>query len=619
MNTGNASAEGRSAVRSALLSGVMVSVAAAVTGTAGAAAATPVLKHVPDLAAVCRPEVIQAAVAKLSPAITVQTLQNPMGPALQGGATFTEATAQLPAYCQVSGTFVTNPRTGKTAGFLATFPANWNGKYLQLGCSGHCGQFAVSNPALPSIIVTNQGYPGQILEKGYAAIATDEGHAGFDSGRGWAVNKAGQADEDAIDDFYYRADQVLARLGKQFTLAFYGQALQAPQKLAYSYFSGCSGGGRDALVATSYFPEEFDGIVAGSPYNLVGTGFLMTGISLASIRSPDAAVTPADLKRVDALVKAKCDQLDGVEDGLVQNPAACDFIPDRDLPKCATGATHEQCFTQGQIDTVNVAVSAVTDEDGNVVQPGYAITELNPGIAPTRDPQADDPWPDSLTSATLRNFVHKNDPNFRMREVIKLQVGGPGPARGLHTVVPKAEVAKALEVARLGIGHFPENADRLIRQKRKLLIWHNLSDQALTPYMSVNYYKQLAKRHGGYAKLQNTVRLFGLPGTAHCSISAIGPNNFDVLGAIEDWVEKGKAPEALEARLYPREPGADVRSTSIDRSKPPLRSMPLCKFPEMARYRGQGDVKVAANWSCPAADTSMLKVGDSGRQAGVME
>src|SRR5439155_5482919 len=113
------------------------------------------------------------------------------------------------------------------------------------------------------------GYPGQVIEKGYAAFATDEGHTGMGA-VDWAVKGPGQVDQDAITDFFYRADQVLSRMGKEFTTAFYAHAIGASRKISYSYFSGCSGGGRDAFVAASYFPEAFDGIVGGSAYNLMG-------------------------------------------------------------------------------------------------------------------------------------------------------------------------------------------------------------------------------------------------------------------------------------------------------------------------------------------------------------
>ena len=575
----------------------------------------------PDLEALCRPEVIQSAVAKLSPTVTVKEV--PDGPKVPSGAKFTAATNGVPPYCQVTGSFVTNPKTGKTANFLATFPAAWNGKYLQMGCSGHCGTFAVSNAAAPIVTITNQGYPGEIIIKGYASFATDEGHESSGAG-GWAVKDPGQTDEDAIEDYYYRADKVLARLGKEFTVAFYAQARKGPQRISRSYFSGCSGGGRDAFVAASYFPEEFDGIIGGSAYNVMGVAFQAAGMAVATLRSEDAILAAELIKRIDPIVKAKCDKVDGVEDGLIQNPAACDFRPERDLPRCEGKAAGTGCFTQAQIETLSTVVTAVTDEEGNVIQPGFTVSELNPGFRPQpKDPKAADPWTDtegfvngglwSIANADLKVFVHKDDPHFHTRSVVQFQTGGSGTVTGYRIVVPKAEVSKALTEARKGIGHFPENAAHLIKLNRKFLIWHNLSDEKLTPYMSINYYKQLAKIYGGYEKLQNNVRLFTIPGSGHCSMYGVGPDNFDALTAMENWVEKGNAPDALLAKLY------DPNSPRVDPSKTPLRTMPLCKFPEMAHYSGHGDVKDAANWSCPPNDISMLKVGESGRQAGVIE
>ncbi|HTV96204.1 MAG TPA: tannase/feruloyl esterase family alpha/beta hydrolase [Steroidobacteraceae bacterium] len=585
--------------------------------------------RVADLDAICRPQIVQAAVSKLSPAVTVHELpkEEMAAAAMPGGTHFVAASRNLPAFCQVSGSFVTDPKTGKTANFLATFPAQWNGKYLQLGCSGHCGQFAVSNAATPSVTITTQGYPGEIISKGYASIATDEGHAGFSGGL-WAIKGPGRVDEDAIEDFYYRADEVLTRVGKQVTLAFYDRATNTPQKLSRSYFSGCSGGGRDAFVAASYFPEEFDGIIGGSAYNLVGASLQFAGVALATLRSADADVPPALIARIDPIVKAQCDKLDGVEDGLIQNPAACGFRPERDLPRCDGKTAADQCFTQAQVETISTLLTAVTDEDGHVVQPGFSVSEVQDAFrmpnrpkdlaaadpwpnADTDNPTATGPWP--LANATIKIFIHKNDPDFNTRSLFTFKSGGPGPITDYHIVVPKAQVARALAEARMGIGHFPQNAAELIKLNRKFLIWTNLSDQRLTPYMSINYYKQLAQMHGGYAKLQHNVRLFGIPDSSHCSITGVGPDNFDALTAMEDWVEKGKAPDALLAKLY------DPKGPDVDPGKTPLRTMPLCKFPEMAHYSGRGDVKDAANWSCPAGDTSMLRIGESGKQAGVVE
>jgi feruloyl esterase len=580
-----------------------------------------------NLQALCNPDGVQGIAAKLLFGVTVKQISD--APKLPGGVKYVAATASRPGFCEVLGSFVTDPKTGRTANFLAVFPESWNSKYLQIGCSGHCGNFYVSDPTSSQIVVTNQGYVAESIMKGYASFSTDEGHESMASGS-WAIKGPGQIDQGAVDDFYYRADKVLASVGKAFATAFYTQLNGNPQKVERSYFIGCSGGGRDALVAAAFFPEAFDGIIAGSPYaEMARAAFQFAGDTLAEIRSAASDVPPELLSKIDPIVKAKCDELDGVKDGLIQNPAACDFRPDRDLPKCGATAQAETCFTQAQIETISVLVSAVTDEHGNIVQPGYTVSELQPNPrlpSPPKDLMADEPIPNSpevaglpwsLGDSVLKVFVHQNDSNFHTRSLITFGAGGSGQVTNFHTIVPQAEVAKAMSSTYLGVGAHPEKMVTLIKQKRKLLIWANLSDQILTPYMSINYYKEMAKRYGGYAKLQDNVRLFLLPGTGHCSMFGCGPQNFDPLSAMENWVEKGNAPDGLIASQY--ESKSRMGSFYLDFSAPPTRTMPLCKFPEMAHFGGKGDVNDASNWSCPANDDSMLKIGESGRQAGVLK
>lgn len=583
-----------------------------------------------NLADLCQPAAMQAVASQLAIKVTIQQLprEEMPGPFLPGGTRFTPAANGKPAYCQVTGSYVTNPKTGKTSNFLATLPMEWNQKYLQMGCGGHCGTFAVSDAASPTITITNQGLPGDSIRRGYASFATDEGHAGFHQGK-WAIKGPGQIDHDALEDFLYRSHKVLATMGKQLTTAVYAQATGVSRKITYSYFCGCSGGGRDALVAASYFPEEFDGIIAGSAYaNLANLAFLSTGSSLATVRSEGASVPKALVAQINPIVMAKCDSLDGVKDGLIQNPMACDFRPEKDLPRCADDTAGANCFTKAQIETVSVMLTAATDHEGRLVQPGYSVSEIqNPLILPPEHPGTPVPWDDSgnpatggsagialLGDAVIRVFSHENDPNFSTPSVISFGSGGSGPISGYRVLAPAAEVAKVNAAMRMGIGDIPQNAAKLIRLNHKLLIWANFSDQLLTPYMSVNYYKRLARMYGGYAKLQQNVRLFGLPGTAHCSGGGIGegPGSFDALAAMEAWVEKRQAPDALPATLYA------ATQFGVDFTKPG-RTMPLCKFPEMARYNGTGDVKNGANWSCPSGDTSMLKIGESGRQAGIID
>lgn len=171
---------------------------------------------------------------------------------------------------------------------------------------------------------------------------------------------------------------------------------------------------------------------------------------------------------------------------------------------------------------------------------------------------------------------------------------------------------KAFEESRSGIVTL-DDFSKLFESETKIFWYHNLSDEALSPYISINMYKELAQRRGGYAKLGKQVRFFAVPGTFHCDIESEQPGNFDAIGALEAWVERDIAPNAIMARK--NDPAA---GKTVDWSTKPLRTIPICAFPGMARYKGSGDVNDAANWECIAGDMRMLAVGTSGLQAGAI-
>lgn len=553
----------------------------------------------------CTPSVLQAAAEAGGTGIAVGNIANWMtGAELENGARYFPSTEQMPAHCQVSGKYVTNPETGKTANFVATFPRDWNGKYLQYGCFGTCGFIALNDATSPVVDIIAQGRPGDSLRKGYASFGTDAGHEGRESAA-WAVEEDGGVDQDAIDDFLYRATAVLAEEGRAFTEAFYEQVEGNSRPVQRAYFTGCSGGGRDALVAASYFSEQFDGIIAGSPAgDFGGLAFHSAAIEKAIGRSDSAAVSSEQVALINSLVDQQCDGLDGVVDGLIQNPAACNFVPERDLPRCDAENVDRLCFTAEQLETVSVFISAVTDENGVLVQPGYSISNLM--MSGLEDRIKD----------VIKVFAFNNAPAFDLQAVIELQEQeGPG-GTFYRAVVPSEVVATVRSALQKGIGTDPQKLSNLVDTGGKLMIWHDLSDQLLTPYTSINLYKRLAESHGGYDALKEQVRLFGLPGTVHCSggMGGVGPNSFDALSALENWVENDVAPDALVATYYP---GTPIGGKNF--SAPPGRTMPLCAFPARAHYQGHGLVEDAENWRCDVATDAMLETGESGRRAGVME
>ena len=561
-----------------------------------------------SFASLCTPAVMSSVAAGLNRGVTIKKVPN--GPQFEGGVRLVAASGKVPAFCQVTGSYVTNPETGKTANFIGSFAEKWNGKYLQMGCSGACGYLLMNDPASPPIVVTAQGYPGQLMEKGYATFGNDLGHVlpspmsmSFD----WMKKADGSLDEDSLKDYLYRADRVMADTGKAFTQAFYARQAGTAASISRSYFIGCSQGGREALIAATHFPEEFDGIISGAPAADLG-GVTWHGMARGTLAQQPGVtkLTAGQMAMLKSRIIDKCDAVDGVKDGLIQNPAACPFHPTRDLKICKADQVNDNCVTKQQAELISTWFSGVTDEQGHVLQPGYTASTLPDSIVM--------PLPAGVKMDQSMTVVIGHA--FDGQALSSARAGGPGPIDAFHVVLNGAAYQKYVEVNRDGTV-MAEDFDSFLKHGGKLLWYSGLSDPALTPYMSINRYKQLAAMHGGYSRLQNNIRFFSMPNVGHCGMDGNGPGNFDAIGTLEAWVERGVAPDAIPARLNDPKTGNLIAGT-IDWSKPPVRTMPLCAFPEMAHYKGKGDVNDAASWECRANDTRMLKVGVSGHEAGVV-
>jgi len=542
-----------------------------------------------------------------------------------------------PEYCFVTGSVTTHAKTHKTANFAAALPAKrqWNGKFMFAGCGGNCGTAFFASPS------------ATVLRKGYPLFATDDGHIAKNSPAvrlwrqsetSWAVSAPGQRNEDAVTDFFYRAVHAVVVAGKELTRKYY-----AASGLNYAYFQGCSDGGREGMVELARFPNDFDGVIAGDPYFDIGAEIVnsLVGIQV-QLRSPHAALTHAQLKQIDQIVNAACDASDGVTDGLIQNPAQCAFNPQTDLPRCGTDNAGEQCFTQDQVDSISSILSAVTDRAGKTVYPAYPLSNLTSDAPFTDDLgywlgfnsppdsfEGPEPWTSNpgnqpqawyWTNQTIRYLIYADQPNFNALTTpgIVFQARGESPNNGPHAILPASTLAKLQRYSAAGNGNVPAASAEFFRQGRKLILYHGYSDGDITPFRTIQYYRALAKAHGGYEALRKNARLFMVPGMAHCGGGAApnafgqmwapnptGPEN-DIVVALENWVEKGVAPSSIIATQF--EQGDPKRGV--------LRSMPLCPFPAMARYEGNGNVNDAGNWNCPAGDQRLLDMSHAGREAG---
>lgn len=503
------------------------------------------------------------------------------------------------AYCDIQGSVATDGEGAgpSSAGFTLTLPASWNGKFIFGGGRGTGGMLA-SSANRPDIDVA--------LTKGYASATTDSGHGNRE--RNWYyVGKPGVPNVPKLTDYYYRATHQATLATKEFVKSYYGA-----QAISRAYFDGCSNGGRQAITEAVRYPDDFDGIIVGCPW-LDPAGSALLNVQRTKSFLDPANYIPLDkFAEIDAAVLAKCDTLDGVKDGLIQNPSKCDFDPHSIVPRI---------LTKAQADALDHYLDAVRDEKGNLVHPGSSVARLQAqfnGVRNNQDgtplramlyetpapfPTAAAPWGEGKNEShnwnSARGVIQDlafNDDSFDLNNGL-FQKNGAVKPDALKALYDKLGVEVVADPAKL---------QPFLKKGGKIIMYHGLSDVTINGFGTILYYQALAEQNGGYDKLQNQVRLFLVSGMQHCN-DGPEPVFFDTLTAMEDWTEKGVAPNSL------------IGSYTEDWGKKVTRTLPICKFPEQARYSGSGDVNDAKNWSCPAGDKGMLEVGRNGAQAGMKD
>ncbi len=522
-----------------------------------------------------------AAPALAAPNCTAEALNALHVPNL----TVTEATARpptatAPSFCDVKGTVVTSGSgvPDGSARFAMQLPESWQQRFFFMGVGGNAGTLTPAVNAVDRVAT---------LGKGYVTAVTDTGHTGNGTDAAWVRGPDGKRDEAKVPDFFHRAAHDVTLAGKQFAQAFYGAPVQ------HAYFDGCSTGGRMAMMEAEKYPTDFDGVIAGDPNMDYNAGLLRFAVQKAALASADAWLSPAMLATIDKAVTARCDMLDGAADGLIQDPARC-HVRAEDMI-CRTGRTTD-CLTSAQAHVLGAYISGVRDQHGRSLYPGMPISNLSgprgisywttgetaPDIA-----KPDAPW--SEDGKAPRGWVFA-------RQALTYWLGITQPMISVPVDAHTGTVSAGLEATFRGSFAGAETKDPakllpFIKQGRKLIIYHGTSDPALSPYRSVEFYRELAAKLHGVDKAQASVRLFLVPGMQHCS-GGPGPDQFDTLSALEAWVEQGKAPDAITA------------STKPDAASP--HRLPLCPYPQQARYQGNGALTDAANWRCmpPGRETA---------------
>jgi feruloyl esterase len=465
------------------------------------------------------------APAAATPAATNQTGRAAAAPPARAGGP-PPAPAIIPAHCRVR-LDLTPSRDSLIKMEMWLPPADkWNGKFMGVGNGGFAGSIQGLTSEMP-----------QALRLGYATAGTDTGHQ--QEGGAWAIGHP-----EKMIDFGYRATHEMTLKAKQLVNAFYDRRPQ------YSYFKGCSTGGRMALMEAQRYPDDYDGIIAGSLANRhihMWTAGIERSINLS--RHPEGAISAEQATLVNNLVMNKCDTL---KEGFLNNPRACkvDFAE----LKCKAGSAGDSCLTDAQLKTVDTFYGGVKNSKGELIFSGQALG--NPLTAQRATNQA----PGGVFDLVR---IAYNDPNVDWQ---------------------KFDLDRDMKFLDDTIGYVDAVNPDLRKFKAsggKLLLSHGWSDTGITPETTIWYYDSVLNKMGN--NQSDWMRLFMAPGMGHCG-GGPGVNSFDSIGALEKWVEKGIAPDTIMGV------GRDM-------------SRPLCAYPQTAEYNGSGDIKDASNWACQAPAT----------------
>ncbi len=489
------------------------------------------------------------------------------------------------AYCYVRG--IISPAIHFHA--QLPLPENFNGRFLQWGDGGKDGDLDFANHRVAD---------------GYAVTNSNTGHdSGTEPGSAFGYNN-----RQAEIDFGYRAVHLTVMAGKTLVNNYYNRAPD------YSYFEGCSTGGRQGLMEAQRYPNDFDGIVAGAPVNYyqamnaAGTWNLQRMFkdnfagNLAIDSNGDGQRDSVELVRIlnDAVLQ-KCDANDGIRDGVLNNPLSCDFDPRVDLADhmCPSSGNGAVCFNDAQIQTIADFYSGPYDSNGTVIYPGRTkgseldwiglfVPSASNGMAPSmlRGPAGDHVnylFYEEDPGVTIPNL---NDPNYTPRR------DGMNPEfHWLDFSVDDFTSGQAELMSSIMDATDPDLSSFLESRDGKLIIYHGMGDALSVATATVNYFNDMVDTTfaGSFSDANDSSRLFLAPGMGHCG-GGPGPNNWDKLAPLVDWVENGVAPESLTA----------THSTdgSVDNERL------LCTFPQQARYTGptggenDSDNWVAENFSC---------------------
>ncbi len=520
-----------------------------------AVALVPVLARVATPAASAGTSCVNLAALTI-PNVTIKSATAvPAGPFTPPGAAIAgdgqargPAAMTLPAFCRVEGT--ARPTSDSDIKFEVWIPPAeaWNGKFEGVGNGGYQG--SISYAAMATA-----------LRRGYATASTDTGHTGDDM-------KFGQGHPEKLVDYGHRAVHVMTESAKLIIRNGAGRFADR------SYFVGCSAGGQQALSEAQRYPEDYDGIIAGDPAsNRIRQtfGFLSSWIATHGADGKPVISQPKLALLTKSVVEA-CDAIDGLKDGILDDPRRCHFDPARLLcPSTGSGQAPKDeatCLTAPQVEAAKKMYEGTKNSrTGELIYTGWPRGSEGFGEA------AGQSWRQYVVDPTepMRVGFFKywlfHDPNWDFRSIDW--------ERDLAYAEQKLPFMAAVE----------KDMTPFKKRGGKLLMYTGWSDPIVPPQDTVAYYEAVVKAMGGLERTREFYRFFIAPGMGHCE-GGPGPNQFDHVTALEQWVEKSVAPEKMIA--------SHSTGGKVDRTRP------LCLYPQVARWKGTGSTDEAANFACVA-------------------
>jgi feruloyl esterase len=485
----------------------------------------------------------------LATAVSAGTFTPPTGAALNN----------LPGFCEVHG--VLKPTPASVIHFEVWMPlTNWNSELEGIGNGGLAGTISF-------------GPMANALRAGFATVSTDTGHDSKEPAT-WLQNR------ERLIDYSYRGLHLATVTAKAIVDAFYGQSV------SHSYFLGCSTGGKQGLMEAQRFPADYDGIVAGDAANFWTRQMMNEVWDGIATSTPETNLSRDKLQLIQDAALAVCDALDGLKDGIISDPTHCRFDP-KSLPICKE-ASETNCLTNAELAAVQKLYSGPVDpRSGKSLYPGfYPGGELGWG----RD------GGQMVINRTTTSGVSSYD-FFRYA-----LFGKPDWDWRTFNFATDIEIAEE-KLAAITNATNP-NLDEFRRLNHKLLYYHGTADPLIPAQNGINYYETVVSFEGGGAKgteqTQQFFRVFLVPGLYHCSggpgASGFGGNTaapvrdaeHDLISAVSRWVEEGVAPDKITATKYV----GNAASNGIAMQRP------LCAYPAIPRYKGNGDANDAVNFVC---------------------